>query len=249
MKTTPVNYQFKKKGFVWSWVGVNIIGTYIGLITAFGLDVGFARYWTLPAEWATYLENHSLLKAFPTVAAVAGGILVGNLVIGLGEQMIIRRHTHLATLWFLATAIVAVIIAVYSMLSAQPGYYFLTNEIIRLNLFPLLWLFNGLLQWLVMRKMVTRSGIWIWITILSSLGFLVIFLPLAYIAFVVIMDITDGGDYYHVLEPYVHDTTEMSNILDYYFALFVLPIPVVVSALIRGSFIKNRLQKSAQKLD
>ena len=87
MNTTPVNYQFEKKGFVWRWVGVNIIATYIGLITAFGLDVGFARYWALPAKWDAYLEHHSLLKAFPTLAALAGGILIGNLLIGLGEQM------------------------------------------------------------------------------------------------------------------------------------------------------------------
>jgi hypothetical protein len=165
------------------------------------------------------------------------------------HKMIIRHHTHLATLWFPETAIGAVIFAVYSMLSAQPGYYFLTNGIVRLDLFPLLWLFNGLLQWLVLRKMITHSSNWIWITILSSFGFLVIFLPLAYIAIVTIMGITDGGDYNHMLEPYVHDTTEMSNFLDYYFALFVLPVPVVVSALIRGLFIKNRLKTSAQKMD
>jgi hypothetical protein len=36
--------------------------------------------------WEAYLENFSWAKTFPTVVAVAGGILVGNLMIGLGDQ-------------------------------------------------------------------------------------------------------------------------------------------------------------------
>ena len=246
----PANYQFEKKGFVWSWIGVNLIGTFAGLFAAFKINVGLARYWALPATWEAYLENISMVKAYPTVAAVAGGVLVAYLLIGFGEQLIIRRHTHLATHWFLATVSGAVIIAGYSVLSARPGDYFLTNKILRLDLFPLLWLSTGLLQWLVMRKTVIRSGYWILFTIFSSAAFIVIFFPFVYYAFAVIFHITDGyNDTYFALSPYVHDTTEMANLLDYYYALFVLPVPVVVCALIKGSFIKNQLKKSAQKSD
>jgi len=251
MNMMTVNYQFEKKGFGWAWLLVNIIGISVGVIIGFCLSIAWEKYGTFLPRWFGYpfLDD-------PINATLLDGILVGNLLSGWGEQILIKRYTHLKFRWFLGPAIGIGLGAVFCTLSGMLQIFFHEFDINGNPYF--FWgglvLFSdfliGVIQWLAIRKIISRSGTWIFMRILSSFCFLSLLFPIVILSVISAVTIYDSeNNIYYFLKPFTMQNDEIYIILTYSFLFFSLLIPATLSAVMRGLFIKNRLKKSAQKMD
>ena len=178
-------------------------------------------------------------------------------MIGWGEQMVIRRHTLLAIRWLLASAIGAILGAVILAIPGIPSIYIRMQGTANIDpIYLLLWvpgfillvgLIMGLLQWLAIRKTVSRAGTWIWKRVLSSFSFLLLSCPASLLA-IILAGMNYGLFMVGQITPSPMDEQVMDNFVYIYF-LIVLTIPAALSALISGLFMRNLLESSAQKID
>jgi hypothetical protein len=240
MRAMPVSLQFDKKGFRRGWLLANIIGTVVGELIAVALNIWWERYPNFLTMWPLDPE-HDAIQNFPIYAALAGGILFGTILIGLGEQIIIRRYTHLPIRWLLASIIGAGTGGLFFTLPAIPFVYekvvFPHDVLLGFLLFTAAFFLSfvfitGLVQWLVMRKTFFLSAKWIWKRIWSSLCsffLFILFTPCCVWSMLFNKSYGSMGGF------------------TYFLLLIFIPVPVALSALIIGSSIQNLLQNSAHK--
>ncbi len=116
----------------------------------------------------------------PYNLVIGFGFLVANVIIGYGGQKILQHHLKVPNLWFLMTIIVAIPEAILfgfikSHISdsdySETALFQVAFGLIVAALFCVF--ISGILQWLVLRRIVSRAGHWIWISVLCSICYVV----------------------------------------------------------------------------
>jgi hypothetical protein len=237
MSTTPVAFSIDKNGFLRGWLLANIGGAIVGEVIAVAL-----YFWVKSHPNLLYVRpiypNLAVYEITPMNAAVVGGILFGIILIGLGEQLIIRRYTHLRIRWLLASIIGSTVGGSIYIVLFIPLLYLLAQDYIFLPILETIAgfyfvfvLIIGFMQWITMRKTIFRSVTWIWTRIWSSLVSLFLFIPsIPCCIWSMLFNKGPSGGF------------------TYFLLLIFLPIPTALNARITGLFMSNLLDNSARNL-
>ncbi len=143
------------------WIAANGIGTAIGLIIFFALAISLGFFGLSLPEQRSNLE-------------IAWKMIVGDIqafmpfggLIGIMQWLVLRKHVPNSGIWFLTSAIAMFIGGA-------------TNDVLPLffqlpplpNLFIFWFLFgcaSGIMQWLILKRQIPHSGLWILINILAG---------------------------------------------------------------------------------
>jgi hypothetical protein len=117
---------------------------------AFGWGQGLYWGWFVPGEPKT-------LEAIPAVIEAGyTGVVVGGVLIGVLQALVLRKHVARAGRWVLAsvgaTAVVGMVIFGLGLVSREAGWIW------GVSLFGTV---VGTFQWLVLRRQVPRAGWWV----------------------------------------------------------------------------------------
>ena len=129
------------------------------MASAFGWGQGV--YW----GWFSGGEPKTLQAIPPVIEAGYLGVVVGGILIGVLQALVLRRHLARAAWWVLASlgavAVVGVVVFGGGLVSAEVGWFG------GVSVFGTV---VGLLQWLVLRRQIPRSGWWV---LASTVGWVV----------------------------------------------------------------------------
>jgi len=143
------------------WVLANGLGTIIGTIILFFLLVSFGMLSTPLPEQQSKLEGiWEMVTSISLISIPFGGI------IGIMQWLVIRKYIANSGFWFATSAIgmfigniVSSVIPIF-YLGHQPSDLFLA------------WFFfgavSGVLQWIIMRRQINYSGLWIFVNVIAG---------------------------------------------------------------------------------